>query len=117
MSAGTVFAKVNEGMNHVVVPLAGSRRSRWIIDRLVVVVSYTGRRSHRRFSTPVFYRKQGDQLTIRVAMADEKNWWRNFEGEGGPISLSLRGKARSGHAIARRDAKGAMRVTVELQPL
>lgn len=115
MTIGDVFATVNEGMNRVVVPLAASPRWRWLVDRYVVVVTYTGRRSGRSFSTPVFYRRRGDNVTIRVALAEEKSWWRNFQGEGGPIVLGLRGTERAGHAKADRDRRGRVSVTVALQ--
>jgi hypothetical protein len=50
-----------------------------------------------------------------VAGAGSKNWWRNFLGEGAPITLvNLRGQDRTGHAVANRDAKGRVSVTVRL---
>jgi hypothetical protein len=45
-------------------------------------------------------------------MPDTKTWWRNFLGEGGPISLHLDGVAHTGHGVARRDGSGAAAVTV-----
>jgi len=102
-------------MNRVIVPLASSPW-RWIIDSFVVVITFTGRRSGQTFSTPVFYRRRGDHVTIAVALADQKSWWRNFEGDGGPISLNLRGTERSGLAKATRDANGRATVNVDLGP-
>ena len=53
------------------------------------------------------YRRSGDTLTINVTAPNAKNWWRNFLGEGGPITLlNLDGADRTGHAVANRDAKG-----------
>jgi hypothetical protein len=115
VASGDIFARINKGMNRVMVPLAASSRWQWLVDRYVVVVTYTGRRSGHTFSTPVFYRRRGDRLTIQVALADGKSWWRNFEGDGGPISLGLRGTDRAGHATARRDARGRVSVTVDLE--
>jgi len=115
VASGDAFARINKGMNRVIVPLAASSRWRWLVDRYVVVVTYTGRRSGRTFSTPVFYRRRGDTITIRVALADGKSWWRNFEGDGGPISLRLRGTDRAGHATASRDPRGRVSVTVDLE--
>ncbi|HXS87429.1 MAG TPA: hypothetical protein VN741_17530, partial [Mycobacterium sp.] len=72
-------------------------------------------RSGKTFETPVAYSRRGDALTIRVAWADDKSWWRNFLGEGGPITLvGLDGANRQGHAVAERDAKGAVAVRVQL---
>ncbi|KWX25205.1 nitroreductase/quinone reductase family protein [Mycolicibacterium wolinskyi] len=81
----------------------------------VVVIRYQGRRSGQTFETPVSVRRDGDQATIHVMAPDNKNWWRNFLGEGGPITfLNLDGRERTGHAVAHRDAEGKVAVTVQL---
>jgi len=102
----------NAGMSAVL----NSRRLSWLLDRHIVVITYTGRRSGRTFSTPVGYRRVADQILIGVRLPDAKTWWRNFLGEGGPISLRLNGIDRSGHAVARRDDQGRVAVTVTLDP-
>lgn len=84
------------------------------MDRHIVMVAYAGRRSGRTFVTPVAYRRDGDQITIDVMLADTKTWWRNFLGTGGPISPRLNGSDRPGHAVARRDDRGRVSVTVRL---
>ncbi|GAA1979229.1 hypothetical protein [Amycolatopsis minnesotensis] len=78
-------------------------------------ITYTGRRSGRTFSTPVAYARDGDEVTIRVMAPDAKQWWRNFTGDGGPISLKLADTDREGHAVAERDDRGRVRVTVRLK--
>ena len=86
-----------------------------LIGRGLVVVRYVGRRSGKTFEIPVGYRRTGDALVIGVASPDAKNWWRNFLGEGGPITLvDLDGADRTGHAVADRDDNGRVRVTVQL---
>ncbi|MFI7446590.1 hypothetical protein ACIBQX_03740 [Nonomuraea sp. NPDC049714] len=89
---------------------------RWgrLARRHLTIVTYTGRRSGRTFSTPVGYRRADGVVTIGVRMPEAKNWWRNFTGEGGPISLHLDGADQPGHAVARRDEKGRVTVTVRL---
>lgn len=85
------------------------------VGRGLVVVRYVGRRSGTTFEIPVAYRRSGDTVTINVAMADEKNWWRNFLGAGGPLTLvNLDGSDRTGHAVAARDPQGRVAVTVTL---
>ncbi|WP_030438775.1 hypothetical protein [Actinoplanes subtropicus] len=84
---------------------------RW--RRHFTIITYTGRRSGRTFSTPVSYQRAGSTVTISVLMPDAKNWWRNFLG-GGPITLGLDGVQRTGHATSRRDDRGRVTVTVEL---
>jgi hypothetical protein len=92
------------------VPLLGS-----LVRRGLVVIRYDGRRSGKTFQLPVGYRRSGDTVTIGVAMADKKNWWRNFDGEGAPITfLGLDGADRAAHAVATRDARGGVSVTARL---
>ncbi len=86
-----------------------------LMHRSLVVIRYSGRRSGRTFQTPVNYRRSGDEVVIRVMAPDSKTWWRNFTGEGGAITLlGLDGADRTGHAIAARDERGRVSVTVHL---
>ena len=88
-----------------------------LVGRGLVVIRYDGRRSGKTFEIPVGYRRSGHDLTIGVAAPDAKNWWRNFVGDGAPITLlNLNGRDRAGHAVAKRDAKGRVSVTVRLAP-
>lgn len=84
------------------------------VRRQITVVSYTGRKSGRTFSTPVSFRRNGDVVDIRVVAPDSKNWWRNFGGEGAPLTLELDGVERTGHATWHRDEKGRVTVRVRL---
>lgn len=93
-------------------PLLGSLVSRAITD-----IRYVGRKSGRTITTPVGYRRSGDRITIAVALPDRKTWWRNFLGAGGPISIRLDGEYRPGFAVAHRDDKGRVSVTIQLDVL
>jgi hypothetical protein len=85
------------------------------VGRGLVVIRYVGRRSGKTFETPVGYRRSGETLTINVMSSDAKTWWRNFLGEGAPITLvNLDGADRTGHGIAARDEKGRVAVSVRL---
>jgi hypothetical protein len=100
--------------NACVLTLRTSPRWGRLVSRHLTVVTYTGRRSGRTFSTPVAFRRAADTVTIGVQFPDAKTWWRNFSAEGGPISLQLDGVDRTGHAVARRDEAGRVTVTVRL---
>ena len=91
------------------VPLLGN-----VVRRNLVMISYVGRRSGKTFTTPVNYRRVGDEVVIRVQLPDAKNWWRNFLGGGGPITLRLNGTDQTGHAVATRDDQERVTVTVKL---
>jgi hypothetical protein len=57
------------------------------VRRGLVKIRYVGRRSGKTVELPVGYRRSGDTITIGVASPDAKTWWRNFLGDGGPITL------------------------------
>ena len=112
MTSG-IFAAVNKFFAVLIdAPLVGS-----VVRRALINIRYVGRRSGRTIQTPVGYRRSGDgSIVINVMAPDSKTWWRNFLGEGGPITLlNLDGADRTGHAIATRDQKGGVKVTVQLR--
>ncbi|GAA5058419.1 PNPOx family protein [Nocardia callitridis] len=86
-----------------------------LMRKSFVEITYVGRRSGKSFTTPVNFRRSGDSLVIGVALPDRKKWWRNFTGDGGPITLHLPGGDRRGHALAQRDERGRVTVRVRLE--
>jgi len=102
------------GYNGAVLALRSSRLLGPPMRRRLTIVSYTGRRSGRRFSTPVAFKRSGDVATITVMLASAKKWWRNFTGDGGPLTLELDGRERTGHAVATPLPGNRVRVTVRL---
>lgn len=105
---------LTHGANALVTRLRSSPRWGSRLSRSFTVVTYTGRRSGRTFSMPVSYQRDGDTVTIQVSLPERKTWWRNFTGDGGPLSLHLDGADRAGHALARVDDKSRVTVTVHL---
>jgi len=63
-----------------------------------LVVTFTGRRSGKRYSTPVNYLQRGAELLITT----DSKWWHNLEG-GAPVELRLRGRRLRARADAVRD--------------
>jgi hypothetical protein len=100
--------------NAPVAALARSKRFGHLVNRNIAMLTYSGRRSGRQFTIPVSYRRTGTHVAISVNMPDAKTWWRNFLGEGGPLTLQLNGSEHAGHAVAKRDEKGRVTVTVQL---
>lgn len=100
--------------NAPVAAMATSRRFGGLVNRNITMLSYTGRRSGRSFSTPVAYRRTGNEITINANLPQTKTWWRNFLGDGRPITLQLNGTERAGHAVAKRDNNGRVTITVQL---
>jgi hypothetical protein len=86
-----------------------------LVRRGLINIRYVGRRSGKTVQTPVGYQRSGDGIVINVMSPDNKTWWRNFLGEGGPITLlKLDGADRTGHAVADRDDNGRVKVSVQL---
>lgn len=110
--SNNAFVRVFNGLAVALmdVPVVGG-----LIRRGMVEIRYVGRKSGKTFETPVGYRRSGEEIVIPVGMPDKKNWWRNFLGEGGSITLvGLDGRDRAGHAIATRDDSGGVSVRVRL---
>jgi len=100
--------------NAPITALAASPRFGALLRRSITTITYTGRRSGRTFNIPVAYRRRGDEIDIAANMPDAKTWWRNFLGDGAPMSLTLDGIEHSGHAVAHRDENGRVTVRVRL---
>jgi F420H(2)-dependent quinone reductase len=117
MTDRSVLARMADVLNPRVAALTSSPRWGRLVGRGIVLLTYTGRRSGRTFTIPVGHKRTGDDVTIGVRLPDRKNWWRNFLGEGAPLSLRLDGADRPGHATARRDQRGRVTVQVHLDAL
>jgi deazaflavin-dependent oxidoreductase (nitroreductase family) len=63
----------------------------------LMLLTFTGRRTGRRFTIPVGYQRDGDVLTVMVSYAARKQWWKNYR-EAGAVELLLRGRPRTGTA-------------------
>jgi hypothetical protein len=100
--------------NRGVTALITSPRWGRVVGRGLTTIRYTGRRSGSTVELPVGFRRKGEDILIGVAMPDGKKWWRNFTGEGAPLTILLAGAERPGHAVAARDARGRVTVTVRL---
>ena len=66
-----------------------------LMDGKVLLLGFTGRRSGRRYSTPMSYVRVGDE----VFMSTEAPWWKNLA-DGAPVEVRLGGESRRGFAEA-----------------
>jgi hypothetical protein len=85
-----------------------------LASRQLALITVTGRRSGRTYTFPVEYKQRGDAVKVGVGWPDRKIWWRNLLGEGGPVTMLIRGQERSGHAVARRRDDGSVTVEIAL---
>lgn len=65
-----------------------------------MLITVTGRRTGREYSTPVGFYRQGDCLWVLTSR--DRSWWRNVRG-GAPVRLLLQGKTVEGFACAELD--------------
>ena len=62
-----------------------------------MLITFTGRRSGQRYSTPVSYVSDGKKVHCFTGM--DYSWWRNLRG-GARVTLRIRGEEKSGRAEA-----------------
>lgn len=68
-------------------------RFHWPVSRWLLLLSYVGRRSDRRYTFPVAYKRLDGGL-VAVTPMEDSNWWKNFRTPR-QCSVWLRGTKRS----------------------
>ncbi|BBY91833.1 hypothetical protein MGALJ_15020 [Mycobacterium gallinarum] len=115
MASGFYGSPIVGLMNKMFVALIDAPLVGPVVRRGMINIRYVGRRSGKTIETPIGYRRTDDGIVINVMSPDNKTWWRNFLGDGGPITLlKFDGNDRTGHAVASRDANGRVSVAVKL---
>lgn len=84
--------RVLRAMNPFVSAILRSPLHGMLSNRLMLL-TFTGRKTGKRFTIPVGYTREGDTLTLFSGYS----WWKNLRG-GGSVELRLRGRERTGHA-------------------
>ncbi len=84
----TVPPYVNSAMKYVLrSPLHG------LISKSILLITFTGRKSGKTYTTPVSYSQSDGRVTIFT----HANWWVNLLGEA-PVTLRIRGRELDGLA-------------------
>ena len=65
-----------------------------MMSKAIMLITFTGRKSGKRYTTPVSYSRQGETVYVFT----HGTWWKNLRG-GAPVSLRLRGQDRNGFAL------------------
>jgi len=83
-----------------------------MISKYLTLITFTGCKSGKTYTTPVSYSQQDDQVTIFT----HANWWKNLRG-GASVSLRIRGRELQGVAesIAEDKQAVAAALTAHLQ--
>jgi hypothetical protein len=101
------FAILNRAINPLVRLLIRSPLHR-LASRRLALINYTGRRSGRRYTIPVGYQNGRSSGDDHRRSPDHKVWWRSLTGTGAPVELIVRGRRRTGHAVATRTGDQAL---------
>jgi F420H(2)-dependent quinone reductase len=78
-------------------------------DRLLLL-TFTGRKSGKEFTTPMRYVQESETLLLRVVYP----WWKNLVGEA-TVRVLLRGEMRTGTAEVLPEEDGEVVVKVHLR--
>ena len=68
-----------------------------------MLITFTGRKSGKTYTTPVSYSQSGDQVTIFT----HATWWKNLR-DSAPVSLRIRGQEFQGLAEPVAEDKQAV---------
>jgi hypothetical protein len=75
-------------------------------SKSLMLITFTGRKSQRVYTTPVRYLQRGD--AVWAFTSTENKWWKNLI-DGATVSLRIQGKDRRYRAEARADAHDQVR--------
>lgn len=79
--------------NPVVMALLRSRFHA-LASKTLLVVSWSGRKTGRRFSIPTGYQRDADDVVVLLSKPGEKTWWKNFRSPW-PADLLIEGRERT----------------------
>ena len=74
-----------------------------VVSKSVLLITFTGRKSGKTYTTPVSYSQTGQQVTIFT----HAGWWKNLR-SGAPVSLRIRGRELQGQAQPVAEDKQAV---------
>ena len=74
-----------------------------MVSKTILLITFTGRKSGKTYTTPVDYSQDGDQVFIFT----HANWWKNLR-SGAPVTLRLRGREFQGLAEPVAEDKQAV---------
>ncbi|MEZ4679786.1 MAG: nitroreductase/quinone reductase family protein [Caldilineaceae bacterium] len=72
-------------------------RSPWhkVASKSIMLITVTGRKSGKRYTTPVNYIEDEDAGILTVLTHKHRTWWRNLRGNA-PVAVVLRGERLTG---------------------
>jgi hypothetical protein len=80
-----------------------------LISGQVLLLSFTGRKTWKRYTIPVGYTREGDTLTL----FSSKSWFKNLRG-GSTVVVHIKGRGRMGFAEAIEDREAVLEAAEHL---
>lgn len=74
-----------------------------MVSKTVLLITFTGRKSGKTYTTPVSYSQEDGQVTIFT----HATWWKNLS-SGTPVTLRIQGREFQGLADPVAEDKGAV---------
>ncbi|MBA3872274.1 MAG: nitroreductase family deazaflavin-dependent oxidoreductase [Anaerolineae bacterium] len=71
-----------------------------LISKMILLITFTGRKSNQHYTIPVGYFREG--LTITILTKRFRKWWHNFE-EPTDVEVRIEGRNYAGQAAALTD--------------
>lgn len=81
----------------------------WFWSRSLLLITFTGRKTRKVYTTPVRYLKSGEAVWSFTSV--ESKWWRNLKG-GAAVRLRIQGEESAYRAEVVTDAPDAIRVAL-----
>ncbi len=69
-----------------------------MVSKALMLLTFTGRKSGKRYTIPVAYVRQNDVVTVFTSHA----WWKNLR-DGAPVQVEIQHVRRTGTAVAISD--------------
>ncbi|MFN8597592.1 MAG: nitroreductase family deazaflavin-dependent oxidoreductase [Anaerolineae bacterium] len=82
-----------------------------LLSKNMLLITVTGRKSGKSYTTPVGYVRSGAELLI--VSSPDRSWWKNLRG-GAPITIHLQGSARMGIGTAIEDPARVAESLIEM---
>jgi hypothetical protein len=66
-----------------------------LLSGSVLLLAYTGRRTGVRRELPAEFAVLDDRYVVVAGRPETKTWWRNFSGDGRPVTVTVAGRRRT----------------------
>jgi deazaflavin-dependent oxidoreductase (nitroreductase family) len=86
----------------------------WFIGGSIMLITVAGRKTGRKYTLPVSYRRGEEDEPLTVFSRVNRTWWRNLQ-EGAAVTVRVRGKNYTAHAeVAEVDEETRMAYLKEM---